>query len=73
MRGKTLNCYLALPCDEFVNSKYKFEDVSNVKAFANYPMRVRLTSDRKTRWMIELLEKLLKSCNVSLREVQREN
>ena len=72
MRGKTLNCYVGLPCDEFVNSKYKFEDVSNVRAHANYPMRIRLTSNRKTRWMIELLEKLLKSRNVSLREVQRE-
>ena len=59
VRGKTLNAYLALNPAEFVGTKYKFIDASNVKKFANYPMRVKLTSDRQVKWTIELLNKLI--------------
>ena len=72
IRGKTLNAYLGLPCEEYKDSKYIFEDVSGVKAHSNYPMRVKVTSERKTRWTIELLEQLLKNRNLSLVEVSDE-
>jgi predicted transport protein len=58
IRGKTLNAYLALNPQEFIDTKYIFTNVSNVKKYANYPMRVKITSDRQAKWTIELLEKL---------------
>ncbi|MBO7344485.1 MAG: hypothetical protein J6U92_00905, partial [Clostridia bacterium] len=53
-RGKTLCCLLGLAPAEYENTKYIFTDVSSVKEHANYPMRVKLTSNRQTRWTEEL-------------------
>ncbi len=58
LRGKTLNIYLGLDPKAFADTKYVFEDVSDVKAFELYPMRMKLTSDRQTRWAKELIERL---------------
>ncbi len=58
MIGKTLNLYLALEPKKFKNTKYKFINVSNKKAYEKYPMRVKITSDRQARWAIELIEKI---------------
>lgn len=59
MKGKTLNVYLALNPNDFINTKYIFEDVSSVKKYALYPMRVRLSSDRQVRWTCELIDKIM--------------
>ncbi len=59
MKGKTLNVYLALNPNEYQNTKYIFQDVSHVKKYALYPMRVRLTSDRQVRWTCELIDKIM--------------
>lgn len=56
--GKTLNVYLALEPKKFKNTKYKFINVSNKKAYEKYPMRVKITSDRQAKWAIELIEKI---------------
>ena len=58
LRGKTLNIYLGLDPKAFAGTKYVFEDVSDVKAFELYPMRMKLTSERQTRWAKELIERL---------------
>ncbi len=55
VRGKTLNAYIGLPCAEFENTKYIFEDVSGRQKFLRYPMRVRITSERQVRYACELL------------------
>ena len=55
IRGKTLNVYLALNPAEFENTKYIYEDVSNKKEYANYPMRVKVTSERQVKWVKELI------------------
>ncbi len=55
IRGKTLNVFLALSPQEFENTKYRFEDVSESKAYANYPMRLKLTSKRQIAWAKELI------------------
>ena len=52
MRGKTLNAYLGLNPSEYLDTKYIFTDVSNINAYANYPMRVKVTSDRQVKWVI---------------------
>jgi len=55
LRGKTLNAYLGLNPKEYTDSKYVFTDVSKVKSYANYPMRVKVSSDRQVRWTKELI------------------
>ena len=59
MKGKTLNVYLALNPNEYIDTKYIFEDVSHVKKYALYPMRVRLSSDRQVKWTCELIDLVL--------------
>ena len=55
MRGKTLNAYIALNPSDYSESKYIFTDASNVKKYKNYAMRVRLTSNRQVKWLLELI------------------
>ena len=57
VRGKTLNVYCGLQPAHFQNTKYVFTDMSGVRAHQNYPMRVRVTSNRQVRWVKELISK----------------
>ena len=59
IKGKTLNVYLALDPKEFLNTKYIYKDVSLVKKYVFYPMRVRITSERQVKWTCELIEKIM--------------
>jgi len=61
IRGKTLNVYLAINPQEYEGTKYKFVDVSHSKTFANYPMRVKVTSTRQVRWTKELITQMAES------------
>ena len=56
--GKTLNVYLNLQPKKYRNTKYKFIDVSDKKAHASYPMRIKITSDRQAKWAIELIKQI---------------
>ncbi len=60
IRGKTLYAYLALPPNEYIDSKYVFTDVSEKSAYKNYPMLVKLTSQRQLRWIKELIDEIAK-------------
>ena len=55
IKGKTVNAYLALNPVEYEQSKYIFTDETAIKSHKNYPMRVKLTSDRQVKWLKELL------------------
>lgn len=55
IRGKTLNAYIALEPKEYENTKYIYTDVSSSKSYLNYPMRVKVTSDRQVKWIKELI------------------
>ncbi len=59
IKGKTLNAYLGLAPKEYEDTKYVFSDVSNVKKYAGYPMRVRVSSARQVKWVKELIAKIL--------------
>ncbi len=59
IKGKTLNAYLNLNPSEYEKSKYIFTDVSHVKKHANYPMRVKVTSDRQVKWVKELISQVI--------------
>lgn len=55
IRGKTLNAYIALDPSAYENTKYIYTDVSSSKSYANYPMRVKVTSERQVKWVKELI------------------
>ncbi|MCM1289611.1 MAG: uL15 family ribosomal protein [Corallococcus sp.] len=57
-RGKTLCLAIALNPADYAESKYVFDDISEVARFANTPMLVRLSSDRQVKYLRELLETL---------------
>ncbi|MBE6132958.1 MAG: hypothetical protein E7180_06195 [Erysipelotrichaceae bacterium] len=59
IKGKTLNVYLSLDPNKYLDSKYIFVDASNIKTFENYPMRMKITSPRQFRWMMELLDVII--------------
>lgn len=57
-RGKTLCLAMALNPADYAESKYVFDDISEVARFAATPMLVRLSSDRQLKFLRELLETL---------------
>ncbi|MBP3592060.1 MAG: hypothetical protein J6K14_06200 [Clostridia bacterium] len=58
IRGKTLSVYLPLDPKEYEESKYVFTDEGESAAFEKYPMRLRLSSERQTRWAKELVDEV---------------
>ncbi len=69
IKGKTLNAYMGLNPQEYVDTKYIFQDVSSVKAYENYPMRLKLSSARQTKWTIELIKELCAKNNLEILKV----
>lgn len=59
LRGKTVLLLLALDPQEFATTKYAGEDISDVKRYANTPMRLRVTSDRRLKYALELIALLV--------------
>lgn len=72
IRGKTLNVYLGLRPAEFTETKYIYTDVSDSKKYARYPMRVKITSARQTRWVQELIAKLSETNGLTVLEGEHE-
>ena len=70
IRGKTLYAYLALPPKEFIHSKYIFTDVSDKPSYRNYPMLVKLTSDRQLRWTKELIDIIAKNSGLVKKTIE---
>lgn len=54
-RGKTLCLAMALNPADYAETKYVFDDISNVARFVATPMLVRLSSDRQVKYLCELL------------------
>ncbi len=69
IRGKTLSAYFALDPKEYENTKYIFTDEGESTAFENYPMRLRLSSDRQERWARELVDVIAEKNGVPKRPV----
>lgn len=70
IRGKTLSLYLALEPAEYAETKYKYEDASEVAKYAKTPMRLKLKSNRSVRWAKELIAQL--AAKYGLERVERE-
>ncbi|MBO5889272.1 MAG: hypothetical protein J6Q58_03945 [Clostridia bacterium] len=71
MRGKTLCVNLALNPKDYENTKYIYKDVRNVKAYVNYPMRVKITSNRQARWAKELIGDIVTKNNFTLSKEEK--
>lgn len=56
--GKTLTLYLALEPNAYEDTKYRYEDVSDRKTYAETPMKVRVTSKRMVKYAKELIADL---------------
>jgi len=67
-RGKTLNVALGLSPNDYKNSKYKFNDLSEKSKYTNYPMCLKLSSERQTRWTCELILNLAKKQGLNIIE-----
>jgi len=63
-RGKTLCLALALNPADYADTKYVFDDISDVARFAATPMLVRLSSDRQLKYLRELLATLFDGVDV---------
>lgn len=63
-KGKTLCIGLPLDPKEYVDSKYRFQDMSEYKKYQETPFLIKLTSGLKVRHTIELLEELFNKAEV---------
>jgi len=64
-RGKKLVIALALDPKPYVESKYHAKDFSDIKKYEKTPMVMRITSDRKVKYAIELLTKLFEEAGLT--------
>ncbi len=58
-RGKVLCLFLALDPNDYVESKYKVEDVSENTSFSDTPVMYRIKNDRRARYALQLIETLM--------------
>ena len=54
-KGLKLSVAFKLNPNDYAQTKYKLEDVSSIKRFEKTPAFMKVTSDRKAKWVIELL------------------
>ncbi len=54
-KGMKLSIAYKLDVNEYAESKYKLVDMSAIKRFEKTPAFMKVTSDRKVKWAIELL------------------
>ena len=70
VKGKTLYLWLALDPKEFVDTKYRFIDVSEKRGGADYPMLLRIKSLRAVKYAVELITLLME--RLGLDRIERE-
>ena len=64
-KGFKLAVAFALDPNEYADTKYKLQDVSHVRRYVSTPAQMKVTSNRKVVWVMELLEQMLKADGVS--------
>ena len=64
-RGKKLVIALAFDPKPYVGHKYHAKDFSNIKKYEKTPTVMRITSDRKVKYAIELLTKLFEEAGLA--------
>ncbi|MDE6655753.1 MAG: uL15 family ribosomal protein [Anaeroplasmataceae bacterium] len=71
-KGKKLCVAYALDPKEYANTKYHVIDLSEVKRFAKTPTLLKITSERKQKYVLELLDFILKKNELSSKEMEKE-
>jgi len=64
-KGSKLGVALALDPKEYLDTKYKPTDLSGIKKYEKTPMLMKLTSDRRAKYSLELLEMLFKNAGLA--------
>ncbi len=70
-RGKTLCIALALDPKQYENTKYRGIDKSDKKRFVKTPMLVKLSSARKLKYAVELIDKLAEINGITLGDLRQ--
>lgn len=70
-RGKTLCVAFALDPAAYAETKYRGEDMTEIKRYANTPMLLRLTSSRRVEYAKRLLEEVCKGEGLEAGELVR--
>ena len=69
IRGKSLMLYLALDPNEFRDTKYFFDDVSDKMKFAKVPLRIKVRSGRGFKHGVELIEEMMRQLGIERQEI----
>lgn len=56
IRGKTLRLCLALNAADYEDTKYKVEDVSDVKSLVDTPLLIKIKNNRRVKYAKELID-----------------
>jgi predicted transport protein len=59
IKGKALYMWLALDPAEFENTKYHFKNVSDRRIGGEYPMLIKIRSQRSLKYAVELIARLM--------------
>ena len=62
--AKQMVIYLALDPKQFEETKYKGKDVSDKKLYVDIPFQYKTRTERKTMWMLELVDLLAEKHNL---------
>ena len=66
MRGKKLALELPLNPAEYDETKYHVEDLSHVKSCADLPCMYRIKNDRRARYAVELITRVMRENKIEL-------
>ena len=69
-KGYKLGVALALDPKEYIDTKYKPIDISDVKKYQKTPMLMKITSQRKVKQTLELLSMLFDAAGINNRGVE---
>ena len=69
IKGKTLSIYLRLNGANLEDSKYIFEDASDVKRYIEVPLRFKLRSARSVKWGNELIAMMMNELGIEKKDV----
>ena len=64
VKGRALLVYLALDPKEYNASKYHFTDASDKPKFDKVPMLLKVKSDRSLKYVLELIEEMMKALEI---------
>lgn len=67
--GKTLVVYLTLDVAQ-LDSKYRADDVSDKKSYADTPCKVKITSNRQLKYVLELIELNAEKMQLTAKEIK---